>query len=158
MTRARQISTLAVIALYWAAGVGAGPAWTSWVETLMPSRIRARYLAWRTRIGQAGTLLGFVAGGGLLQWGSRCGHRLLLFAALFAVAAAGRLMAAWFLARRDHVTGLGPQPDGEPEGPVVAVPQPTASSTSSSPGQARPGWCIRSMISGWCGRCWGRRC
>jgi MFS family permease len=88
----------AVVALYWAAGMAAGPAWTSWVETLIPQRVRARYFAWRTRIGQAGTLLAFAAGGALLQWGVPRGYGAALFAVLFALAALARLAAAWFLA------------------------------------------------------------
>lgn len=87
-----------VVALYWAAGMGAGPAWTSWVETLVPVSVRARYFAWRTRIGQAGTLLGFAAGGALLQWGTQHGYGAAPFAALFMAAATARLVAAWFLA------------------------------------------------------------
>lgn len=101
-----------VVALYWAAGLGAGPAWTSWVETLLPVRIRARYLARRTRIGQSATLLGFVAGGALLQWGTSCQRPLVFFAVLFAVAAAGRLTAASFLARQS-----------EPERPSEPAPR-----------------------------------
>lgn len=97
-----------VVAVYWAAGMAAGPAWTSWVETLVPQRVRVRYFAWRTRVGQAGTLLGFAAGGALLQWGSKHGYGAAPFAMLFAAAATARLLAAWFLAGQRE-----PQPPQE---------------------------------------------
>jgi MFS family permease len=38
----------AVVSMYWAAGFASGPAWTTWIETLVPARIRERYFARRT--------------------------------------------------------------------------------------------------------------
>jgi MFS family permease len=102
-----------VVALYWAAGMATGPAWTSWVETLVPESIRAQYFARRTRVGQAGTLLGFAAGGALLQWGSQHAYGLALFAVLFGTAAVSRLVASRFLASQ-----------GEPVAPREAPPSP----------------------------------
>lgn len=101
-----------VVALYWAAGMGAGPAWTSWVDTLTPQPLRARYLAFRTRVGQAGTLLGFAAGGALLQWGSRHDRGLAVFAVLFGAAAVARLVASRFLAAQSEPEAPRQPPSG----------------------------------------------
>src|SRR5262245_62572897 len=40
-----------VAAIYWGAGMGAVPAWSTWMGTIVPPRIRARYFAIRTRVG-----------------------------------------------------------------------------------------------------------
>jgi len=86
------------VSIYWGAGLAGGPAWNAWAETLVPGRIRARYFARRTRLGQWGLLAGFVAGGCALQFGTAIEHRLQSFAVLFLAAAAGRLASATFLA------------------------------------------------------------
>lgn len=87
----------AIIALYWGAGMAGGSAWSDWVVTLVPPRMRARYFALRSRLAQTGVLLGFVAGGVLLQVGSRGPRSLSMFALLFAAAGACRLLSARFL-------------------------------------------------------------
>ena len=52
------VAALVVISLYWATGLAGGPAWNTWVATLIPERLRARYLARRSRIAQGGFLAG----------------------------------------------------------------------------------------------------
>ena len=39
---------LAAAALYWGAGFATGPSWTSWMESVIPRRIRTHYFARRT--------------------------------------------------------------------------------------------------------------
>jgi hypothetical protein len=72
----------ASVSLYWAGGLGAGPAWNTWMETVVPFRVRAPFFATRTRFGQAGTLVGFLAGGFALQYGKSTGRVLEAFAAM----------------------------------------------------------------------------
>lgn len=86
-----------VAAVYWGAGLAAGPAWNTWIETVVPFHVRAPFFAWRSRLGQAGVLAGFLVGGLALQYGKHLGHPLYAFAAIFSVAAACRLMSAKFL-------------------------------------------------------------
>lgn len=88
-------AVLAVASVYWGAGMGTGPAWNSWMSDVIPRRIRARYFACRSRIGQGAVLCGFLAGGVLLQLGTSVGYRLPTFALIFAVACASRLYSAW---------------------------------------------------------------
>jgi MFS family permease len=79
-------------------GMAGGPAWNAWVGTLVPQRIRARYFAGRSRVGQAGLMLGFAAGGAVLYLGSSFARPATLFAALFLGAALSRVASTWLLA------------------------------------------------------------
>jgi MFS family permease len=94
------IGVFAAVSLYWGAGLGAGPAWNTWMETVVPFRVRAPFFAMRTRLGQAGTLLGFLAGGAALQYGKHSGQVLAAFAAIFAAAGLCRSFSARFLCRQ----------------------------------------------------------
>ena len=95
----------ALVAVYWATGLGSSGPWNAWMETLVPPPVRARYFAWRSRICQWGVALGFVGGGIALQWAAGRGSPLAVFGLLFFVAAAGRLTSAGLLA-----TQRDPQP------------------------------------------------
>ncbi len=93
----------AVASWYWAAGLAANATWNTWVEGLVPGVVRARFFASRTRITQAGTLLGFVVGGLALQVGSGSSSgSLATFACVFAAAGASRLVSSWWLARQSE--------------------------------------------------------
>jgi MFS family permease len=89
---------LAIASFYWAAGLASGPAWNSWIERIIPKQMRANYFAKRTRASQLATLVGFVAGGLLLQFGRQGGWVLLAFSGLFAAAFLARLVSAILLA------------------------------------------------------------
>jgi MFS family permease len=84
-------------AVYWASGMASGPAWSHWIDTIIPPRIRARYMGRRSRFGQAGILAGFVGGGLALQFGESLGRPLWAFAVLFLIAAVCRFVSAGFL-------------------------------------------------------------
>jgi MFS family permease len=88
-----------VIAGYWAAGQAGGPAWNAWMENVVPRPVRASFFAWRTRLGQAGMLLGFAIGGLSLQYGREFGTpgALVAFSCLFTVAALCRFLSGWYL-------------------------------------------------------------
>lgn len=76
--------------LYWFAGLSGGPAWNTWIETIIPRKLRTKFFACRSRTGQAFTLLGFAAGGLALHWAK--GNDLLLpaFCSILLTAAAAR--------------------------------------------------------------------
>lgn len=64
------ISTAALFALatlYWVTGKSTGAAWTSWIGTVIPARIRAHYFGYRNRWCQGGTLAGLLIGGVILR-------------------------------------------------------------------------------------------
>jgi MFS family permease len=86
--------------LYWAASQAAGPAWNTWMEEVVPRRLRANFFACRARISQMATLAGFVIGGLALQAGKASGWLLGAFVGIFLVGAACRFVSAWFLSQQ----------------------------------------------------------
>jgi len=95
--------------VYWGAALACGPPWNTWMESLVPGRIRARYFARRSRLSQVAVFLGLVGAGLLLQFGRETDQILTMFAILFALAAVMRFVSTAFLARQsedrlDHAT------------------------------------------------------
>lgn len=107
---------LLAASIYWSAGMAGGPAWNTWIGTLVPERMRTAFFAHRNRLGQFGVFVGFVAGGIALQVGEAHGMTLLTFAAIFAVAGICRLVSTLMLAscremqppERSAVNGAAP--------------------------------------------------
>lgn len=87
-----------IAGVYWGAGMASVSAWNSWFGALVPKSIRPRYFAVRTRLAQFSVMIGFLAGGAALQWGSGQGRPLMAFAALFALSFCFRLGSATVLA------------------------------------------------------------
>ena len=86
-------------ALYWGAGMGAGPAWNGWMGRNIALGVRTHFFAKRTRITQVGTLFGFILGGAILQW-VPAANKTSGFALLFAGAFFARLFSVRRLARQ----------------------------------------------------------
>ena len=95
-----------IVAVYWAAGLATGPAWNTWIGTIVPRPLRAGFFASRTRASQAAIFLGFLLGGIALQWTSTNDRVLNAFAALFAVAGLCRLGSVWMLSRHSEPTPI----------------------------------------------------
>jgi len=94
------LTTLLLIAsLYWAGGLASGPAWNTWIEAIVPGKVRPRYFAKRSRVSQLTTLIGLVGGGALLQYAESKNHVMLGFVFLFATAGLFRLLSTYWLAR-----------------------------------------------------------
>jgi MFS family permease len=91
------IFTLASI--YWAAGLATAPAWNTWVTTLVPRTMRARFFAMRSRLAQVGLIVGLAIAAGLLQWGRGGGFELQAFGLVFLVAFLARLVSSVLLYR-----------------------------------------------------------
>jgi hypothetical protein len=95
--------------LYWGAGLATGPAWNAWIGAILPASIRTRFLALRSRLCQGSLLLGLLAAGLALEFGEKWGNLLVIFAIIFAIAAAARFFSAAMLARQsDAPTNLEP--------------------------------------------------
>jgi MFS family permease len=92
----------AAATFYWAGSQASGPAWNTWVEELIPRRLRARFLAFRARVSQACTLAGFAFGGLALQTGKSNGWLLAAFAGIFFIGSSCRFLSAWFLSRHSE--------------------------------------------------------
>jgi MFS family permease len=90
-------------AAYWGFGMAAGPAWNTWVDDLVPTRIRPRFFAARNRALQATLFVALAAAGALLQWRSGTPDGGLgVFALLFLVACAARIVSSRLLARQSE--------------------------------------------------------
>jgi MFS family permease len=100
------VVAFALTAVYWGAGLGTSPAWSTWVATLVPGRLRPSYFARRTRICQIATLTGFVIGGFALEWGASVDRRLPVFALLFISASLCRVLSTSLLARQSEPRGV----------------------------------------------------
>lgn len=91
------------LGLYWAAALGAGPAWNTWVAHLFPARLRTRYFAARSRLCNLLQLGSILVAGALLSWGERAGWPLPAFGAVLAAAASCRLASIPYLQRQGDV-------------------------------------------------------
>lgn len=87
---------------YWAASQTTGPAWNTWIEEIVPRRLRANFFALRSRLCQSATLAGFVAAALALEFGKSRGWLLAAFACVFLVGASSRFMSSWFLSRHSE--------------------------------------------------------
>jgi hypothetical protein len=72
--------------LYWAAGLATGPAWNTWVEQIVPRKIRSGFFARRSRLSHVGVLLGLVSGGLLLRWSDTADLPVTIFVSAALVA------------------------------------------------------------------------
>ena len=86
--------------MYWAAGLATGPAWNTWVEQIVPRRIRPGFFAVRSRLCHVGVLMGLISGGLLLRWSAQAGFPVTVFAILFGIGSIGRFISAAMLARQ----------------------------------------------------------
>jgi MFS family permease len=88
--------------LYWGSGLAAGPVWNTWMEAVIPTRIRARFFAARVRLNQAAVMAAFMFGGLVLHLSSGSAAAIWAFATLFALAALSRFSSAAFLASQSE--------------------------------------------------------
>lgn len=93
-------AVMLIATAYWASGLAASPAWNSWMARTVPSGIRAPFFAARTRASHVSVLIGLVASGIVLQFGSKRDAVMYGFAAIFAASAVFRLASAAFLLRQ----------------------------------------------------------
>lgn len=89
-----------IVGIYWTCGLASGPAWSSWMTSLVPSKVRSKYFASRNHLGQFGLLLGLISGGFLLDIARRGGWELEAFASVFIASGMFRLGSAFFLSRK----------------------------------------------------------
>lgn len=94
------LTLLLAAALYWGANFATGPAWTSWMESVVPPGIRATYFARRTGFTQLAALIGILGGGLVLQRGQSRSVVLDAFAVIFALAATSRVFSTFMLSRQ----------------------------------------------------------
>jgi len=115
---------LVIASVYWASGMATGPAWNTWMEDIVPSRLRTDYFPRRTRVQLISTFAVLIASGLFLQFAEDRGHAMMAFAVLFSLAAVLRLISVGLLA--SHQTP-------EPRWPAPKRSMPAPSSVGTSP-------------------------
>jgi MFS family permease len=90
---------LACVVAYYAAGALVSPHWSSLMGELVPERKRGRYFALRNRLASMTSFAALVVGGLVLNGCDDAGAAYLGFMLIFALAAGGRLLSIWHLAR-----------------------------------------------------------
>ncbi|MEY4567288.1 MAG: hypothetical protein RLY14_2258 [Planctomycetota bacterium] len=85
--------------VYWGGGLGAGPAWNTWMGQIVPSALRPRFFAIRSRTNQLCTLTGFLIGGLILHYARHQDRLLIGFGLLFLMAGIFRLASVMLLLR-----------------------------------------------------------
>lgn len=83
--------------VYWGGGLGAGPAWNTWMGQIVPSSLRPRFFAIRSRTNQLCTLTGFLIGGLVLHYARYQDKLLIGFGLLFLLAGLFRLASVMLL-------------------------------------------------------------
>lgn len=91
---------LAAASLYWGAGFATGPAWTSWMESVIPRRIRTPYFARRTGFTQLALILALLVAGFSLEYGKNRDTVMTAFMLTFAMAAVSRVFSLSMLWRQ----------------------------------------------------------
>ncbi len=117
-------------ALYWAAGMAASAGWTPWTARVVPARIRNRFFGRRQGAMQAAMLVGLIGSGVALRAATGTGHVLTVYAAMFSLAFAARLVSAGAVRRqgagvdttprrRMRLRSIPPRLRGTPRGAVL---------------------------------------
>jgi len=87
-------SLIFVIAtVYWGAALATGPAWNTWVGSIVPAIVKPRFFARHARMAQITILVGIVGAGVSLEVGKNYDVALSVFAFCFLVAAVARTVS-----------------------------------------------------------------
>lgn len=87
---------------YWAGGMGASGAWSSWMGTLIPPPVQVGFFTRRTRVTQATVFLGFAIGGCLLHKMPEYVDKSWAFVAIFAIAFSSRVVSLLWLRKQSE--------------------------------------------------------
>jgi MFS family permease len=84
--------------IYWTAALAAGPAWNSWITSIVQEKHRVSFFTQRSKYAQLATLVGLVTAGVILEFNPHGDKRIQVFVGLLSTAAACRYISAWFIA------------------------------------------------------------
>lgn len=96
----------ALVSLYWAGGWSVGPAWNTWMDSVVPQRLRARYFSRRLAFCQALQWLTVLGASLALKAGQAWGVTGQVFSGLFVLAGLARLAGAWCMAQQSEPVKL----------------------------------------------------
>jgi MFS family permease len=131
------VPLLVIASVYWAGGLASGPAWNTWIESIVPSRIRPRYFSRRTRTSQLCTLLGLIGGGVTLHFADSYGYALTGFACIFAVAGLFRMWSVSWLIRHRTTAPAANSSLANDGTPTAQVTQGQSAAPSTAPARLR---------------------
>ncbi len=100
------LALFGLVSLYWAAGWSVGPAWNTWMDSVIPARLRAVFFARRNAFCMLVQWATMMAASGALYLGQQNGVVLGVFASLFALAGVARLYSAWSMSQQSEPVPL----------------------------------------------------
>jgi MFS family permease len=89
---------MVIASVYWTCGLASGPAWNTWMDSIVPATIRANYFSRRSRLQQSCTLVALIASGLMLQTAQSGQWLMIGFATLFTLSSIVRFVSAASLA------------------------------------------------------------
>ena len=101
-------SIFALVSLYWAAAWSVGPAWNTWMDSIVPARLRATYFSRRTALCNLLQWATLMIASWVLSRGQSQGVTVPIFACLFAIAGCARLVGVYCYARQSEPLPLPP--------------------------------------------------
>lgn len=101
-------ATFTLVSLYWAAAWSVGPAWNTWMDSIVPARVRATYFSRRTALCNLLQFSAMLCASAILSQGQRLGITLPIFSGLFALAGCARITGAYCMARQSEPLPLPP--------------------------------------------------
>lgn len=108
MAKPSLLVIFSLASLYWAAGWSVGPAWNTWMDSVIPGRLRARFFARRNAFCMLVQWATMMAASGALYLGQQQGYVLTIFAGLFIIAGFARLYSAYSMRRQSQPLALPP--------------------------------------------------
>lgn len=90
-------AVFAIASVYWGFGMAGGPAWNSWMGTLVPSRMQTGFFTRRSWFTQVTALCGFLVGGSALRFWPSQFSATSVFALLFGFAFLCRCLSIYWL-------------------------------------------------------------
>ncbi|MBX3168964.1 MAG: hypothetical protein KF760_16265 [Candidatus Eremiobacteraeota bacterium] len=97
-----------LVSLYWAAAWSVGPAWNTWMDSIVPARVRATYFSRRTALCNLLQWSTMMLASWMIARGEQHGLAQQIFAGLFALAGCARLAGAYCYAHQSEPIPLPP--------------------------------------------------
>ena len=95
-------NVLLLVSFYWGGGLATSPVWNTWMEFLVPQRVRVKFLSRRMRVCQISLLLSVTLAGFLIEGATQRGAPIMCFAALLFGAAFARSFSSFMLNRKSE--------------------------------------------------------
>lgn len=95
-----------LVSFYWAAGWSVGPAWNTWMDSVVPARLRARFFSRRNAFCEFVKWSTMMSATLMMHGAQQRGATVALFGGLFVLAGAARLGSAYCMWRQSEPVPL----------------------------------------------------